>query len=56
MSGSSTTAHFKPRGARVLVEAGVDPNQPAVFLWERVIMYLDRPAVESTLRTIASTA
>jgi methyltransferase (TIGR00027 family) len=39
-----------------LVEAGFDPNQPAVFLWEGVIMYLDRPAVESTLRKIASTA
>ena len=39
-----------------LVEAGFDPNQPAVFLWEGVIMYLDRPAVESTLRQIASLA
>jgi methyltransferase (TIGR00027 family) len=39
-----------------LVEAGFDPHQPAVFLWEGVIMYLDRPAVESTLRQIASTA
>jgi methyltransferase (TIGR00027 family) len=39
-----------------LVEAGFDPNHPAVFLWEGVIMYLDRPAVESTLRKIASTA
>jgi methyltransferase (TIGR00027 family) len=39
-----------------LVEAGFDPNQPALFLWEGVIMYLDRQAVESTLRTIASTA
>lgn len=39
-----------------LVEAGFDPNRPAVFLWEGVIMYLDRPAVESTLRKIASTA
>ena len=39
-----------------LVDAGFDPNQPAVFLLEGVIMYLDRPAVESTLRKIASTA
>ncbi len=39
-----------------LVEAGFDPNQPAVFLWEGVIMYLDRAAIESTLRKIASTA
>jgi methyltransferase (TIGR00027 family) len=39
-----------------LVEAGFDPTQPAVFLWEGVIMYLDRQAVESTLRRIASTA
>ncbi len=39
-----------------LVEAGFDPNQPAVFLWEGVIMYLDRQAVESTLRKIATTA
>ncbi len=39
-----------------LVEAGFDPDNPAVFLWEGVIMYLDRPAVESTLRKIASTA
>jgi O-methyltransferase involved in polyketide biosynthesis len=28
--------------------------QLAVFLWEGVIMYLDRPAIESTLRKIAS--
>ena len=39
-----------------LVEAGFDPTQPAVFLWEGVIMYLDRRAVESSLRKIASTA
>ena len=39
-----------------LVEAGFDTRQPAVFLWEGVIMYLDREAVESTLRTVASTA
>jgi methyltransferase (TIGR00027 family) len=39
-----------------LVEAGFDPRQPAVFLWEGVIMYLDPPSVESVLRKIASTA
>ncbi|MEJ3658016.1 SAM-dependent methyltransferase [Actinomycetes bacterium KLBMP 9759] len=39
-----------------LVEAGFDPRRPTVFLWEGVIMYLDRPAVESTLRKIAGTA
>ena len=39
-----------------LVEAGFDPSQPALFLWEGVIIYLDREAVENTLRKIASTA
>lgn len=39
-----------------LVDAGFDPGEPALFLWEGVIIYLDRSAVESTLRKIASTA
>ncbi|MFB3765029.1 MAG: class I SAM-dependent methyltransferase [Methanotrichaceae archaeon] len=39
-----------------LVEADFDPNKPALFLWEGVIMYLDREAVEATLRKIASNA
>jgi methyltransferase (TIGR00027 family) len=39
-----------------LVQADFDPGRPAVFLWEGVIMYLDRPAVESMLRKVASTA
>jgi methyltransferase (TIGR00027 family) len=39
-----------------LVAASFDPSKPALFLWEGVIMYLDREAVESTLRKIASTA
>ncbi len=39
-----------------LVEAGFDPGQPALFVWEGVIMYLDREAVEATLRKIAGTA
>ncbi|GAA2370790.1 class I SAM-dependent methyltransferase [Nonomuraea africana] len=36
-----------------LVEAGFDPGRPSFFLWESVTMYLDRAAVERTLRTIA---
>lgn len=40
----------------LLVDAGFDTNKPALFLWEGVIMYLDREAVEDTLRKIASTA
>lgn len=39
-----------------LVEAGFDPRRPAVYLWEGVTMYLDRPAVEGTLRTVAGAA
>jgi methyltransferase (TIGR00027 family) len=39
-----------------LVDAGFDPGKPALFLWEGVMMYLDREAVEATLRKIASTA
>ena len=39
-----------------LVESGFDPAKPALFLWEGVIMYLDRAAVEDTFRKIAGTA
>jgi len=39
-----------------LVNAGFDPDKPTFFLWEAVTMYLDREAVESTLRKIAGTA
>jgi methyltransferase (TIGR00027 family) len=39
-----------------LVEAGFDPGKPTLFIWEGVIMYLEREAAESTLRKIASTA
>jgi methyltransferase (TIGR00027 family) len=39
-----------------LVDAGLKPDQPSFFLWESVTMYLDREAVESTLRKIAGTA
>jgi methyltransferase (TIGR00027 family) len=38
-----------------LVAAGFDPSKPSFFLWESVCMYLDRKAVESTLRAIAGT-
>ncbi|MEV4123977.1 SAM-dependent methyltransferase [Nocardia sp. NPDC049707] len=39
-----------------LTEAGFDPGGRTLFLWEGVTMYLDRAAVEDTLRKIASTA
>jgi methyltransferase (TIGR00027 family) len=39
-----------------LVNAGFDPGKPSFFLWEGVTMYLDREAVENTLRKIAGTA
>jgi methyltransferase (TIGR00027 family) len=39
-----------------LVESGFDRSQQALFLWEGVMMYLDRTAVEETFRKIASTA
>ena len=39
-----------------LVQAGFAPDRPCFFLWEGVTMYLDRPSVERTLRTIAGTA
>jgi len=39
-----------------LDEAGFDPHRPALFLWEGVIIYLDREAVEDTLRKVASCA
>jgi methyltransferase (TIGR00027 family) len=39
-----------------LVDAGFEPDRPAFFLWESVTMYLDREAVESSLRRIAGTA
>ncbi len=38
-----------------LSEAGLDLKQPALFIWEGVTMYLDRKAIEDTLRKIAST-
>jgi len=39
-----------------LVEAGFDPGKPALFLWEGVMFFLDREAVETTLRKIESCA
>jgi methyltransferase (TIGR00027 family) len=39
-----------------LVNAGFESDKPSFFLWEGVTMYLDREAVEKTLRIIASTA
>lgn len=39
-----------------LVEAGFDADKPALFVWEGVTQYLDRTAVEDTLRKIAGCA
>jgi methyltransferase (TIGR00027 family) len=39
-----------------LTAAGFDPGERTLFLWEGVTMYLDRAAIEDTLRKIASTA
>jgi methyltransferase (TIGR00027 family) len=39
-----------------LVAAGFDPGKRAIFVWEGVTMYLERAAIEATLRDIASTA
>jgi methyltransferase (TIGR00027 family) len=39
-----------------LAEAGFEQYMPSFFLWEAVTMYLNREAVEGTLRKIAATA
>lgn len=39
-----------------LVEAGFNARRPALFIWEGVTPYLNREAVQDTLRKIASTA
>ena len=39
-----------------LVEAGFDSNKRTLFLWEGVTPYMDKAAVEDTLRKIARTA
>src|SRR5262249_4339762 len=40
----------------LLVAAGFDPLKPALFIWEGVMIYLGREAVEATLKKIASVA
>ena len=40
----------------LLLKAGFDLNQPALFIWEGVVPYLTEEAVKDTLRKIASTA
>jgi methyltransferase (TIGR00027 family) len=42
--------------ARALAGAGFDPARRAFFLWEGVTNYLTEAAVDSVLRTVASTA
>ena len=39
-----------------LINAGFNPGQPALFIWEGVTMYLDEAAIKDTLRKIAGTA
>ena len=39
-----------------LTDAGFDASRPALFIWEGVTPYLDRQAVEDTLRKIAGLA
>lgn len=39
-----------------LTEAGFDPGQPALFIWEGVTPYLNEAAVKATLRKIAGLA
>jgi methyltransferase (TIGR00027 family) len=39
-----------------LVDAGFDRGKTTLFLWEGVMMYLHKEAVEATLRKIAGTA
>lgn len=39
-----------------LIHAGFDSSQPALFIWEGVVPYLDGEAVKDTLRKIASTS
>jgi methyltransferase (TIGR00027 family) len=39
-----------------LIKAGFNPGEPALFIWEGVVPYLDKEAVKDALRKIASTA
>jgi len=41
---------------QALSAAGHDPNRPTTWVWEGVVMYLTRPAIESTLSVIARRA
>lgn len=41
---------------QVMTEAGYQPEQPTVFLWEGVTNYLSEEAVDATLRWCATTA
>lgn len=51
------TADFeKEDWLKRLVEAGFDTGKPTLFLWEGVIVYLDREAAQATLRKISGTA
>jgi methyltransferase (TIGR00027 family) len=44
---------FKRGGlAQALEAAGHDPLLPTAWLWEGVVMYLDRDEIEATLRTV----
>lgn len=47
---------LKERWFDKLIQAGFRPDQPSFFLWEGVTPYLDRAAIEDTLRAIAGTA
>lgn len=38
--------------ARALSAAGHDPQRPTTWIWEGVVMYLDRHAIEATLRVV----
>jgi methyltransferase (TIGR00027 family) len=38
--------------AHALKAAGHDPHQPTAWLWEGVVMYLDRDEIETTLRVV----
>jgi methyltransferase (TIGR00027 family) len=42
-------------GAR-LADAGFDASQRTVFVWEAVVMYLTRPAIDATLAVVARIA
>jgi len=38
---------------QALSAAGHDPNRPTTWVWEGVVMYLSRPAIEATLSVLA---